>query len=80
MQWVVEIKLADKSIAYVSQKFCSGDDVIAQGPSLGRLPGFDYRGSDSENLTVQFRFCSAFWFSFFLAQNTFSHCYLGQAE
>lgn len=46
MQWVVEIKLADKSIAYVSQKFCSGDDVIAQGPSLGSLPGFDYKGSN----------------------------------
>lgn len=43
-QRVVEIKLADKSIAYVSQKFCTGDDAIVQGLLLGSVPEFDYAG------------------------------------
>lgn len=63
MQWVVEIKLADKSIAYVSQKFCSGDDVIAQGPSLGSLPGFDDKGSNRMK-TWQRSFVSVLLFGF----------------
>lgn len=63
MQWVVEIKLAEESIAYVSQKFCGGDDVIAQGPSLGSLPGFDCEGSRRVK-TWQCSFASVLLFSF----------------
>lgn len=52
-----------RQVNCLRQKFCGGDDVIAQGPSLGSLPGFDCKGS-SKVKTWQCSFTSVLLFSF----------------